>query len=229
MERGGNSVVARKRGGELTSRNVAARIGSKVETRVRLDCHPESILITATSQPLFLRRFYHRFSLFLDRERNSPLFELKSMAFREILVLLPPSKRTSTLPPPVVVVVVASFVHEKGGGEKFSRNSTFSKKTRPSFFRFLRESASGEREHRSTLLRPGCWTISSPLKLNSRSIRPLGRFCSNGSEINASFKSSSPVDRIGLLPSTFGRPGERSARVSNGSIIVLVRIRDSRV
>lgn len=37
-------------------------------------------------------------------------------------------------------------------------------------------------------------TISSPLKLNSRSIRPQGRFCSNGSEINVSFKRSrSPV------------------------------------
>lgn len=63
-------------GGELTSRNVAARIGSKVETRVRLDCHPESILITATSQPLFLRRCTT--GLFLldrerERERNSPL------------------------------------------------------------------------------------------------------------------------------------------------------------
>lgn len=39
-------------------------------------------------------------------------------------------------------------------------------------------------------------TISSPLKLNSRSIRPQGRFCSNGSEINVSFKRSrSPRDR----------------------------------
>lgn len=37
-------------------------------------------------------------------------------------------------------------------------------------------------------------TISSPLKLNSRSIRPQGRFCSSGNEINVSFKRSrSPV------------------------------------
>lgn len=37
-------------------------------------------------------------------------------------------------------------------------------------------------------------TIGSPLKLNSRSIRPQGKFCSNGSEINVSFKRS-PVPR----------------------------------
>lgn len=52
---------------------------------------------------------------------------------------------------------------------------------------------------------PGCWTISSPLKLNSRSIRPLGRFCSNGSEINASFKCppSLPLPRGSYRPSSF--------------------------
>lgn len=64
------------------------------------------------------------------------------------------------------------------------------KKTRPSSI-FLDSSGNRHRGHRSTPPPgPGCWTISSPLKLNSRSIRPLGRFCSNGSEINASFECS---------------------------------------
>lgn len=109
MERGGNSVVARRRGGELTSRNVAARIGSKVETRVRLDCHPESILITATSQPLFLRRCTTvslSFSLSLPRQGEefaSLRIEIDGLAFREILLPAPsPNERTNTLPPPVV-------------------------------------------------------------------------------------------------------------------------------
>lgn len=133
MERGGNSVVARKRGGELTSRNVAARIGSKVETRVRLDCHPESILITATSQPLFLRRFYHRFSLFLDRERNSPLFELKSMAFREILVLLPPPNgQAHSLPPSWLSSRLRSFTR-RGEERNFRETRRSRRKFGPRF------------------------------------------------------------------------------------------------
>lgn len=65
----------------LTSRNVVGRIGSKVETRVRLDCHPESILITATSQPLILSPARHRPA---SSREASPL-ELKSMASREDL------------------------------------------------------------------------------------------------------------------------------------------------
>lgn len=190
-------------GGELTSRNVAARIGSKVETRVRLDCHPESILITATSQPLFLRRCTTGLFL-LDRERERERgirlsrIEIDGLARREFRETWRRPEQTHPFPslPPVESwdrVREASF-ETRGGGER----KNFAKKVEENsplvhFSRFLWESASRASFNPSSSpppSGPGCWTISSPLKLNSRSIRPLGRFCSNGNEINASFKCS---------------------------------------
>lgn len=142
-------------GGELTSRNVAARIGSKVETRVRLDCHPESILITATSQPLFLRRCTTGLFL-LDREREREEFaslELKSMALRAVNFARPgedPNKHThSPLCPPWnrgIAFERLRSKHEEEGREKISRRRL--KKTRPSSI-FLDSFGNRHRGHRS--------------------------------------------------------------------------------
>lgn len=80
-------------------------------------------------------------------------------------------------------------------GESSSRQEKFHKSLRnlPSFASIPPPPSPDSRGTRS-FLSPAAGTISSPLNLNSRSIRPLGRFCSNGSEINVSFECC-PVPR----------------------------------
>lgn len=122
-----------------------------------------------------------------------------------------------SLSPPSLHEIVGSrlskhFVRNtREGGErkKFSPKKAEENSPLVHFSRF--SFGNRHRGHRSIPLPPllttgpGCWTISSPLKLNSRSIRPLGRFCSNGSEINASFKCppSLPLPRGSYRPSSF--------------------------
>lgn len=147
-------------GGELTSRNVAARIGSKVETRVRLDCHPESILITATSQPLFLRRCTTvspgLFLLDRERERERGIrlsrIEIDGLARREFRETWPRPGQTNTpipLSPPSlrgIASLALSRLRSRHEGEgEFSRRPKKVEEGNSSlvhFSRFLRESAS---------------------------------------------------------------------------------------